>query len=433
MHRPEQGTCPCLYLSRGRPLIHWFAGRGGRVVLLTESKGFRQTGDVFWEAMALPDMPSSLTSLLDAFPIQLRAYHVAIDGGADVEQLKKVCEVHNSRVALAMKRLPVFALTAFLIAAWMQPVAAQSNCMMQSSFEDPYPVMHDGRKSMFWVRPLEVDADGARNAYHRDDPHGSKGKAIEYLGNGMTILRHGRELKFIPEQLENSEWLHAYRVILKNGWKPPPGFDVDIYGIAKDENDNICMTKGGRLISSTSLVQNDRAARCDPSRYVDALKLPGIVVPNREKTENPVQGGDPEIAPPFSRRGIARGDLAVVYNPETKIWKGAFIYDTGPRNLLGEGSVRLVLDLRALRELPVSGDQTNSLGIPETHVVVFAGTARRLGPGWTWTSAKIHALAEESFKQWGGGSIAGALHKLAACAADYMARYPESLSARDAD
>jgi Fungal chitosanase of glycosyl hydrolase group 75 len=300
-------------------------------------------------------------------------------------------------------------------------VQAQVGCMMSDGFNDPHPVMHDKSKSMFWVRPLEVDADGARNAYHRDDPHGSKGLAIEYMGNGMTISRNGEALEFVPEESKNGEWLSAYRAIVQNGWRAPSGFEIDIYGIAKDKNGNVCVGKDGRLASPTSLVQNSRANLCDPRRYIDALKLPGIVVPNRTESEKPVPGGDPQVAPPFASRGVWRGDLAVVYNPETKIWKGAFIYDTGPRELLGEGSIRLALDLRGEHKLPTSGKETNSLGITETHVVVFPGTAKRLGPGRTWTQSKIQALAEEQFKRWGGGTTEAALEKLLACAAEYKA------------
>ncbi|CAN0433675.1 unnamed protein product, partial [Phaeothamnion confervicola] len=92
--------------------------------------------------------------------------------------------------------------------------------------------MHDGSKSLFWVRPLQVDADGAPNAYHRDDPHGNKGLAIEYAGNGMTISRNGEPMEFKLREEDNAEWLGIYRRIAENGWKAPAGYDVDIYGFA---------------------------------------------------------------------------------------------------------------------------------------------------------------------------------------------------------
>jgi hypothetical protein len=305
----------------------------------------------------------------------------------------------------------------------MTSARAQDDCGMSGSFHDPHPVMHDGSNSMFWVRPLEVDADGVRNAYHRDDPLGNKGLAIEYLGNGMTIIRDGKPLQFNVKEDDNVEWLNAFQAVVKNGWKAPSGWEVDVYGFAMDENGGVCVKRDGRLVSATSLVQRPDARYCDPDRYVDALKLPGIVVPNRADQEKPVKGADPEIAPPFAKRGVSRGDLAIVYNPETQIWKGAFIYDTGPRDLLGEGSLRLVLDLRAQNAIPTSALETNALGIDETNVLLFPGTAHRLGTGRTWTQQKIETLATEQFKSWGGGTIPAALEKLHACAESYKARY----------
>jgi hypothetical protein len=299
---------------------------------------------------------------------------------------------------------------------------AQTSCMLPESFGDPHRVIHDA-ESLVWVRPLNVDADGAPNAYHRDDPHGRKGLAIEYLGNGMSISRNGEEIPFEPEERDNSEWLEAYRKIVRNGWEAPPGYDVDIYGFARDVAGRVCVTKTGRLISSTSLVLNPQARPCDPKRYLDALKFPGIVVPNRDSDERGIaEGADPEVAPPFAERGVRRGDLAVVYNPETKIWKGALLYDTGPRRLLGEGSIRLVMNLRGTKRVPTSGDETNSMALAESFTVLFPGSVADLGPRQTWTPEKIERAAAERFKQWGGGSVERALERLQSCADDYKQR-----------
>jgi hypothetical protein len=323
-----------------------------------------------------------------------------------------------------MNRRQTLFLVVGLMVVFMSYACAHEGCETWGGFQDPHPVMFDPRsRALFWVRPLEVDADGARNAYHRDDPHGNKGLAIEYIGNGMTISRNGEELAFNEKEENNSAWLDAFRMIVNNGWKAPRGWDVDIYGIAHDKNGKVCVRPDGRLVSSTSLVQHPLARYCDPKRFVDALKIPGIVVPNRSDKEEPVRGGDDQVAPPFARHGVSRGDLAVVYNPETRIWRGAIIYDTGPRELLGEGSLRLVLDLRADRHLPKSAVETNALGIDETNVVLFPGTAKRLGPGHTWTDEKIHTLASHLFKQWGGGTEAQAVGKLLACASEYKSRY----------
>jgi len=138
-----------------------------------------------------------------------------------------------------------------LIVAWALaffasvPASGATECKLPRSFSDPHQVLHDEKKSLFWVRPLQVDADGTPNAYHRDDPHGNKGLAIEYLGNGMTIEQGGVAIPFNLIENENRAWLEAYRKIVDNDWKATPEFSVDIYGFARDSKGNVCVRPGG--------------------------------------------------------------------------------------------------------------------------------------------------------------------------------------------
>lgn len=294
---------------------------------------------------------------------------------------------------------------------------AQVACALPRAFNDPHAVIHDDR-SLFWVRPLQVDADGAPNAYHRDDPHGKR-QAIEYIFNGMTIYRNGVAMPFELDERKNKDWLTAYRRIVANGWKAPAGYSVDIYGFARDERGAICLADGGRLVSSTSLVLDPNLRPCNQRKYVNALTFPGFVVPNRTDDERPVPNADDQVAPPFAERGLGRGDLGIVYNPETGLWKGAFLYDTGPRHLLGEGSLRLVMNLRGLQQAPKNAVETNSLGIVETFSVSFPGSVADLGPRATWTPQKVEQAAAERFKAWGGGSMTNALQRMFACAQQY--------------
>src|SRR5215813_9170141 len=135
----------------------------------------------------------------------------------------------------------VIGLTVGLLPASTNGIA-QTSCMLPESFSDPHRVIHD-TESLVWVRPLQVDADGAPNAYHRDDPHGNKGLAIEYLGNGMTILRDDEPMRFEVEEANNADWLAIYKQIVRNGWEAPPGYSIDIYGFARDDNGKVCITR----------------------------------------------------------------------------------------------------------------------------------------------------------------------------------------------
>ena len=68
------------------------AARGGRIVLLTDMKGAASgmVDDV--EAIVLPDMPEILTPIVYAIPLQLLAYHTAIQMGTDVDQPRNLAK-----------------------------------------------------------------------------------------------------------------------------------------------------------------------------------------------------------------------------------------------------------------------------------------------------------------------------------------------------
>ena len=68
------------------------AARGGRIVLLTDTKGAASgmVDDV--EAVVLPDMPEILTPIVYAIPLQLLAYHTAIQMGTDVDQPRNLAK-----------------------------------------------------------------------------------------------------------------------------------------------------------------------------------------------------------------------------------------------------------------------------------------------------------------------------------------------------
>jgi hypothetical protein len=305
---------------------------------------------------------------------------------------------------------------------------AATLCDMGDSFSDPKLVLHDGKSSLFWVRPIAVNVDGAPNAYHRDDPHGNRGLAIEYIGYGMKIFKfkdeEGKEkekIPFVTKESDNASWLAIYRQIVANNWVAPKGYSFSVFGFEKDDAGQVCHggpKEDGKLVSSTALVIKSGADACDQSGYVDALRFPGIVIPKRDDEESKTDGTDGGIAPPFAKLGTRRGDLAVAYNPKTKRWRGAFVFDTGPRQKLGEGSVRLIMNLTGAAA-PTTAEASNSMGIKESYVVLFPGSVADLGDRKNWTPELVEKMAMARFKAWGGGTIKGALSRLQSCAADY--------------
>jgi len=68
------------------------AARGGRIILVTDSKGRDAAAIAAVETFILPEMPSSITPLVYAVPVQLLAYHTAVFMGTDVDQPRNLAK-----------------------------------------------------------------------------------------------------------------------------------------------------------------------------------------------------------------------------------------------------------------------------------------------------------------------------------------------------
>ena len=68
------------------------AARGGRIILVTDPKGRDAAAIDAIETLILPEMPSSITPLAYAVPVQLLAYHTAVFMGTDVDQPRNLAK-----------------------------------------------------------------------------------------------------------------------------------------------------------------------------------------------------------------------------------------------------------------------------------------------------------------------------------------------------
>jgi glucosamine--fructose-6-phosphate aminotransferase (isomerizing) len=66
--------------------------RGGRIVLVTDRKGADAAGIDAEVILTLPDMPATVTPLVYALPVQLLAYHVAVERGTDIDQPRNLAK-----------------------------------------------------------------------------------------------------------------------------------------------------------------------------------------------------------------------------------------------------------------------------------------------------------------------------------------------------
>ena len=68
------------------------AARGGRIILITDPEGARAATVDSLVTLTLPEMPSTVTPLVYAIPVQLIAYHTAVIMGTDVDQPRNLAK-----------------------------------------------------------------------------------------------------------------------------------------------------------------------------------------------------------------------------------------------------------------------------------------------------------------------------------------------------
>ena len=68
------------------------AARGGRIILITDAQGAREATVDSLVTLTVPAMPSTVTPLVYALPVQLIAYHTAVIMGTDVDQPRNLAK-----------------------------------------------------------------------------------------------------------------------------------------------------------------------------------------------------------------------------------------------------------------------------------------------------------------------------------------------------
>jgi hypothetical protein len=202
-----------------------------------------------------------------------------------------------------------------------------------------------GEKPFFFTSRLHVDADGAPRAYHPPTPTRRSGSppGLDNLANagspgnwfGIVTDRHGDP-------------------VLQGQNDPAPGF----------------------YVSQTALVYRERPRQTDPRRYVDATRIPYIVLP-------------PQVPQSI---GARLGDFAFVWNRRNGKRAHAIFADVGPANAIGEGSIALARAL-GMPSDPRAGGQNG-----DVVYLVFPRTGNRNGRPRT----EIVAGARAALRAWGG-------------------------------
>jgi hypothetical protein len=217
--------------------------------------------------------------------------------------------------------------------------------------EREVPIWHlPGNPAFFYESGMTIDADGAPNAYHPDN-------------TGL-------------DDLANAGSPGNWQGLAKNGDGEP---------FVQGPNDPF----PGYYVSATALADRTKPVS-DPARYVDASKVPFIVLPG---------GMAREI-------GARPGDFAVVFNLRNGKSSYAIFGDVGPPDRIGEGSMALA------ENLGIRSDARNGGARRGILFLVFPGS----GNGRPRPIEEINAEAEKLLQAWGGTS------QLTACTVQGPAR-----------
>ena len=179
-----------------------------------------------------------------------------------------------------------------------------------------------GTALVFHSPHLDVDADGAPNAYRLDR------KGLSYTCDGMVALVNGARVtrKTDPDNWE-SICFAAWNKALASG----DYSGLAIFGMETDAQNRPRIQPAGDPLPGEAFISTTSypipgVPEGTQRRYVDATRIPYVVLSESV----------------LSRYGVKRGSLALVYRPKTGKFAFAVYGDSGD---LGEASVKLHQDL----------------------------------------------------------------------------------------
>jgi hypothetical protein len=208
-----------------------------------------------------------------------------------------------------------------------------------------------GNQAFFFVSGMTIDADGAPNAYHPDNI------GLDDVANAG-----------VPGHWDGIITDRTGEPLIQGLDDPFPGY----------------------YVSCTSLSDRTKG-RTDPARYVDASKIPYVVLPR-------------DVA---AQGGAQLGDFAVVVNLRNGKSSYAIFADVGT---LGEGSIALASNLGIWSDARQGGRRGGIL------YLVFPGSGNRQPR----TIDEISAETQKLMENWGG------VEKLTSCALDQAPGAPSA-------
>lgn len=198
--------------------------------------------------------------------------------------------------------------------------------------------LKENQSVYFFEAKMQINADGAPTAYHKDT-----GRGLDHLANAGSA---GNWWGIVTD----SGNANGKPVVQEKG-DPAPGF----------------------YVSGTTLQDSTKPDE-DQKRYVNSAAIPFYVLPKNIKIPMKI------------------GDFGFVVNRGNNASSGCIFADVGPEGSIGEGSIALA------KAIGIQSDP-RSEGSEDTYAyVLFSNTSM----GWPLDPAFITEHAKALFAQWGG-------------------------------
>jgi hypothetical protein len=289
---------------------------------------------------------------------------------------------------------PLLALLGSLLLA--PGALAAPQCSLVGRYENnSVPVFRTADGLVTFKANVDVNTDGALQSYKVDDlgfflPNGKlqTNSALNTICNGVNIRRPNHAKLFGAGQCR--QLIKEFKRIRDFGWLKNGENYVEFYAIARvpgtlspapaKSRGRPC-EKDGFYVSQVARAMTPSKPVCDPDHWVDALRIPAIVLPLDQRMKD---------------TGVALHDLAIIRLADGKR-VGAIVGDTNP-NKIGEATVIANMRLKGLTAPPANYRTTIGLAIPAAEYVVFPGTKGLLPNLSNASDPDIQTKAAELFE-----------------------------------
>ena len=291
---------------------------------------------------------------------------------------------------------------AVLIAVVAVPINVTAGCGFTKAFQqpdeggsqrvqvfrgDPVPALQGARPLLF-VTSLKVNTDGTKISYHQRDVTGRR--CMNDPGAGPCAINNIRNAFRNPKRPEAD-----FESVRDAGYPVDQTWQVlNSSIIEKDKwTGKPCISADGYLVSMTADVAVDggfgRQGDCDQSKWIDALSVPALVVPDQSK---------------FFALGVVKRSVVVALSSSaSKRVVAGIVGDVGPSDELGEASVAMNRSLNGLpdTELPRHRrDAIERFQAGRTAVLILPGNAFRLAR--PITPQRVAEAGTDALSKFGG-------------------------------